>query len=124
MTPTRVLRIIAGMNVGVPALQVSGLARHLDPARFEHRLLVGSVGSDEADYLALRVGFLPTELRSRESRSTSQTTRSAHRRPTLSACTQLHTSGARRWSPIYEASMAPARGVAQGHLHQTPDRLG
>lgn len=54
MRPIRVLRIIARMNVGGPALQVSALARHLDPARFDHRLLVGSVGPDEADYLDLR----------------------------------------------------------------------
>jgi glycosyltransferase involved in cell wall biosynthesis len=42
------------MNVGGPALQVAALARHLDPSRFEQRLLVGSVGPDEADYLDLR----------------------------------------------------------------------
>ncbi len=54
MTPIRVLRVIARMNVGGPALQVSALARHLDPARFEQRLLVGSVGPGEADYLDLR----------------------------------------------------------------------
>jgi glycosyltransferase involved in cell wall biosynthesis len=54
MRRIRVLRIIARMNVGGPALQVSALARHLDPDRFEHRLLVGSVGPGEADYLDLR----------------------------------------------------------------------
>jgi glycosyltransferase involved in cell wall biosynthesis len=42
------------MNVGGPALQVTALARHLDPARFDQRLLVGSVGPGEADYLDLR----------------------------------------------------------------------
>src|SRR5688500_16504976 len=50
----RILRIIARMNVGGPALQVTALARHLDPTRFEQRLLVGSVGSGEADYVELR----------------------------------------------------------------------
>jgi glycosyltransferase involved in cell wall biosynthesis len=42
------------MNVGGPALQVTALARHLDALGFEQRLLVGSVGRDEADYLELR----------------------------------------------------------------------
>jgi glycosyltransferase involved in cell wall biosynthesis len=42
------------MNVGGPALQVTALAQHLDPGHFEQRLLVGSVGPDEADYLDLR----------------------------------------------------------------------
>ena len=54
MTPIRVLRIIARMNVGGPALQVTALARHLDRSRYEQRLLVGSVGPEEADYLTLR----------------------------------------------------------------------
>lgn len=48
------LRVIARMNVGGPALQVVGLTKGLDPARFEQRLLVGEVGPDEADYLELR----------------------------------------------------------------------
>lgn len=50
----RVMRVIARMNVGGPALQVTGLAEDLDAGRFDHRLLVGSVGPDEADYLDLR----------------------------------------------------------------------
>ncbi len=50
----RVLRIIARMNVGGPALQVSALADGLDPDRFEQRLLVGEVDEGEADYLELR----------------------------------------------------------------------
>jgi glycosyltransferase involved in cell wall biosynthesis len=54
VAPLRVLRLIARTNVGGPALQVSTLARGLDPARFEQRLLVGSVEDDEADYLELR----------------------------------------------------------------------
>lgn len=47
----RVLRIIARMNVGGPAVQVCGLMRHLDPHAFEHRLLTGHCAPDEADYL-------------------------------------------------------------------------
>jgi len=54
MTPIRVLRIIARMNVGGPALQVSALLRHLDPTRFEQRLLVGDLAPGEADYVSLR----------------------------------------------------------------------
>ena len=47
----RVLRIIARMNVGGPAVQVSGLMRGFDPALFEQELLTGYCASDEADYL-------------------------------------------------------------------------
>jgi len=54
MAPIRVLRIIARMNVGGPAMQVAGLMRGLDPAEFECRVLTGSVGPDEADFVALR----------------------------------------------------------------------
>ena len=50
----RVLRVIARMNVGGPALQVTGLMEGLDPERFDHRLLTGYVGPDEGDFLALR----------------------------------------------------------------------
>ena len=52
--PARVLRIIARMNVGGPALQVTALQRGLDPARFESRLLAGSVEEGEEDYIVLR----------------------------------------------------------------------
>ena len=47
----RVLRIIARMNVGGPAVQVSGLMRGFDQNLFEHELLTGYCASDEADYL-------------------------------------------------------------------------
>jgi glycosyltransferase involved in cell wall biosynthesis len=59
--PIRVLRVIDRMNVGGPALQATVLSRGLDPARFEQRLLVGSVGPDEGDYTALRAPDLPAE---------------------------------------------------------------
>jgi glycosyltransferase involved in cell wall biosynthesis len=49
----RVLRVIGRMNVGGPALEVT-LTEGLNPQRFSTRLLVGSVGSGEADYLDLR----------------------------------------------------------------------
>jgi len=47
----RVLRIIARMNVGGPAVQVSGLMRGFDQDLFDHELLTGYCASDEADYL-------------------------------------------------------------------------
>lgn len=50
----KVLRVIARMNVGGPALQVAGLSKGLARPEFETRLLVGSVGPGEADYLELR----------------------------------------------------------------------
>jgi glycosyltransferase involved in cell wall biosynthesis len=49
--PIRVMRIIARMNVGGPAVQVAGLMRGLNSADFDHRLYTGYCTSDEADYL-------------------------------------------------------------------------
>ena len=50
-TPIRVMRIIARMNVGGPAVQVSGLTRGFDSLEFDHRLYTGFCAADEADYL-------------------------------------------------------------------------
>jgi glycosyltransferase involved in cell wall biosynthesis len=47
----RVLRIIARMNVGGPAVQVSGLMRGFNQEAFEQELLTGFCAADEADYL-------------------------------------------------------------------------
>ena len=55
-SPMRVMRIIARMNVGGPAVQVSGLMRGLDPTKFEHRLYTGFCGNNEADYLETVAG--------------------------------------------------------------------
>jgi glycosyltransferase involved in cell wall biosynthesis len=49
--PIRVLRIIARMNVGGPAVQVSGLMRGFDQELFSQELLTGYCAADEADYL-------------------------------------------------------------------------
>ena len=49
-TPIRVMRIIARMNVGGPAVQVTGLMRGLNASEFDHRLYTGFCASDEADY--------------------------------------------------------------------------
>jgi glycosyltransferase involved in cell wall biosynthesis len=47
----RVMRIIARMNVGGPAVQVSGLMRGFDAQVFEQELATGYCAADEADYL-------------------------------------------------------------------------
>jgi glycosyltransferase involved in cell wall biosynthesis len=47
----RVMRVIARMNVGGPAVQVSGLMRGMDSSKFDHRLYTGYCTEDEADYL-------------------------------------------------------------------------
>jgi glycosyltransferase involved in cell wall biosynthesis len=47
----RVMRIIARMNIGGPAVQVSGLMQGLNTSEFEHRLYSGNCSLDEADYL-------------------------------------------------------------------------
>jgi glycosyltransferase involved in cell wall biosynthesis len=45
------MRIIARMNVGGPAVQVSGLMRGFDAQVFEQELVTGYCAADEADYL-------------------------------------------------------------------------
>jgi len=45
------MRIIARMNVGGPAVQVSGLMRGFNADDFDHRLYTGYCAADEADYL-------------------------------------------------------------------------
>ena len=45
------MRIIARMNVGGPAVQVSGLMRGFNPVDFDQRLYTGFCAVDEADYL-------------------------------------------------------------------------
>ena len=51
LSPIRVMRIIGRMNVGGPAVQVSGLMRGMNSTEFDHRLYTGFCASDEADYL-------------------------------------------------------------------------
>ena len=45
------MRIIARMNVGGPAVQVSGLMRGFNSHDFDHRLFTGFCDANEADYL-------------------------------------------------------------------------
>jgi glycosyltransferase involved in cell wall biosynthesis len=47
----RVMRIIARMNVGGPAVQVSGLMRWVNSYEFDQRLYTGFCAADESDYL-------------------------------------------------------------------------
>jgi glycosyltransferase involved in cell wall biosynthesis len=58
----RVLRIIDRLNVGGPALQASVLTAGLDPARFEQRLVTGSVMSGEGDFVRIRAPDLPVTV--------------------------------------------------------------
>ena len=51
MSHLRIMRIIARMNVGGPAVQVSGLMRSFPDNEFDHRLYTGHCAKDEADYL-------------------------------------------------------------------------
>ena len=50
-SPIRVMRIIARMNVGGPAVQVAGLMRGFNNREFDHRLYTGFCAVKEADYL-------------------------------------------------------------------------
>ena len=51
MRKIRVLRLIARMNVGGPAIQISGLMRSLPFESFEQKLVTGFCDENEADYL-------------------------------------------------------------------------
>jgi len=57
--PIRVLRVIARMNVGGPAWQVSVLTRGLENGEFTSQLVCGEISEGEADFLALRDPELP-----------------------------------------------------------------
>ena len=57
----RVLRIIARMNVGGPALQVTNLMQNLDDRRFHQALLTGYVDANEADFIDLRAPHLEVQ---------------------------------------------------------------
>ena len=57
--PIRVMRIIARMNVGGPAVQISGLMRGIDALEFDHRLYTGFCATGEADYLEVAATDIP-----------------------------------------------------------------
>jgi glycosyltransferase involved in cell wall biosynthesis len=50
-TPIRILRIIARMNVGGPAVQICNLMNRLDGRLFEQLLVTGYCGEDEKEHL-------------------------------------------------------------------------
>lgn len=53
MSKIRVLRLIARMNVGGPAIQITGLMKSLSEAKFEHKLITGFCDKNEVDYIEL-----------------------------------------------------------------------
>ena len=55
----KVLRIIARMNVGGPAVQISNLMRGLNPEIFDQKLITGYCEQDEIDYLELNAPEIP-----------------------------------------------------------------
>jgi len=50
-SPIRVLRIIARMNVGGPAIQITGLMQDLPSSEFKQLLVTGFCSAEELDYL-------------------------------------------------------------------------
>jgi len=59
----RILRIIARMNVGGPAVQISGLLHNLDPNLFDQVLITGECEIGEIDYLkAVETGLDATYI--------------------------------------------------------------
>ena len=59
----RVLRVIARLNVGGPALHATLLTERLDPSRYASTLVAGTEGEDEGDYLELRRMTLSSFIR-------------------------------------------------------------
>ena len=51
MPQTRVLRLIARMNIGGPAIQITGLMKNISNSEFEQLLVTGVCGEEEIDYL-------------------------------------------------------------------------
>lgn len=59
-TNVRVLRIIARMNLGGPAIQITGLMQNLPKSEFQQVLIYGNCGPDEVDYLSENSIELPS----------------------------------------------------------------
>ena len=55
----RVLRIIARMNIGGPAIQITGLMQNLPKLQFDQLLLTGYCDENEVDYLEAKKISLP-----------------------------------------------------------------
>jgi glycosyltransferase involved in cell wall biosynthesis len=62
--PIRILRVIARLNVGGPALHVSYLTKELDERGYETTLAAGSVGEGEGsmEYVARELGITPLAI--------------------------------------------------------------
>lgn len=58
----KVMRVIARLNVGGPAIHATLLTERLDPARFLSTLVAGSESAAEANFLALSGRTLPVEI--------------------------------------------------------------
>ena len=63
MAPITVLRIIARMNVGGPAQQITGLLAGMDADRFDHHLAIGHPDIGEEDWISLRAPWLEADPR-------------------------------------------------------------
>jgi glycosyltransferase involved in cell wall biosynthesis len=61
MDKTRIVRIVARLNVGGPAVHILNLMEALDPERFRNHLITGLPGPREGDmsYLAIQKGIEP-----------------------------------------------------------------
>lgn len=59
VSPIRVLRLIARMNVGGPAIQITGLMSNLSTEEFKQRLITGFCDQNEVDYLEVKDLKLP-----------------------------------------------------------------
>lgn len=57
--PIRVLRVIARLNVGGPAIHATLLTERLDPSRYDSTLVAGSEDADEGNYLTLHGRTVP-----------------------------------------------------------------
>ncbi len=55
----RVLQIIARLNVGGPALMAAVLNDELDSGRFDQRIVAGSIGEGEGDFVSMRAPHMP-----------------------------------------------------------------
>ncbi|MBN2472384.1 MAG: glycosyltransferase, partial [Anaerolineae bacterium] len=62
--PIRILRVIARLNVGGPAIHVALLTAKLGPPAYDSTLVCGSIGPDEGDmtYYAEALGVTPVLL--------------------------------------------------------------
>ncbi len=65
-TPIRLVRVIARLNIGGPAIQAITLTKLLDERGYRTRLVRGSEGPDEGsmDFLADQLGVSPTLIKS------------------------------------------------------------